>query len=117
MTQEIQLIVNGQPRTTHSEEARPLLDVLREDFGLTGTKYGCGEGECGACTVLMDGVPIRSCITPVGECVDESLQTIEGVEQDGKLHPVQQAFLDCHAMQRDCVSVRCRFGLFDDLPA
>ncbi len=99
MPREIQLTVNGQPRITISDEERPLLDVLREDFGLTGSKYGCGEGECGACTVLVDGLPTRSCITSVGECAGVSVQTIEGVAGDGNLHPVQQAFLDHQAMQ------------------
>src|SRR5690606_36616359 len=70
-----------------------------EDLGLTGTKYGCGEGECGACTVLIDGHATRSCITTVGETDGESIQTIEGLADGGKLHPVQQAFLDALAMQ------------------
>ena len=99
MARDIQLTVNGQQRTTNTDEERPLLDVLREDFGLTGSKYGCGEGECGACTVLVDGIPTRSCITSVGQCAGESVQTIEGIAQDGKLHAVQQAFLDRQAMQ------------------
>ena len=99
MLREIVLTVNGQQRTTNTDEERPLLDVLREDFGLTGTKFGCGEGECGACTVLVDGIPTRSCITSAGECDGESVQTIEGIAQDGELHPVQQAFLDHQAMQ------------------
>ncbi len=99
MAREIQLTVNGQQRTTNTDEERPLLDVLREDFGLTGSKYGCGEGECGACTVLVDGIPTRSCITSIGQCAGESVQTIEGIARDGKLHAVQQAFLDRQAMQ------------------
>jgi aerobic-type carbon monoxide dehydrogenase small subunit (CoxS/CutS family) len=99
MAREINLTVNGQPRTTNTDEERPLLDVLREDFGLTGSKYGCGEGECGACTVLVEGVPTRSCITSIGQCNGESVQTIEGIAQNGKLHAVQQAFLDHEAMQ------------------
>ena len=99
MPREIALIVNGGQRTTSTDEDRPLLDVLREDFGLTGTKYGCGEGECGACTVLVDGVPTRSCITSIGECDGESVQTIEAISQGGELHVVQQAFVDHQAMQ------------------
>ena len=99
MLRQIQLTVNGQPRTTNTDEQRPLLDVLREDFGLTGSKYGCGEGACGACTVLVAGIPTRSCITSVGECSDESVQTIEGVAKGETLHAVQQAFLDHQAMQ------------------
>jgi aerobic-type carbon monoxide dehydrogenase small subunit (CoxS/CutS family) len=99
MPRDITLNVNGNEATVHTDDARPLLDVLREDLGLTGTKYGCGEGECGACTVLMGDIPIRSCITTVGEAEGESLQTIEGLAADGQLHPVQQAFLDQQAMQ------------------
>lgn len=99
MPREIHLTVNGQQRTTNTDEERPLLDVLREDFGLTGSKYGCGEGECGACTVLVDGIPTRSCITSIGQCAGESVQTIEGMARNGKLHDVQQAFLDRQAMQ------------------
>lgn len=99
MPEEIKLTVNGQPRSTTTDQRRPLLDVLREDFALTGSKFGCGEGECGACTVLIDGVPTRSCITSIGECEGESIQTIEGVASGDKLHAVQQAFLDQQAMQ------------------
>ena len=99
MPRKIEWSVNGQPCTTSTDENRPLLDVLREDLGLTGTKYGCGEGECGACTVLIDGIPTRSCITSIGECDGESVQTIEGIAQGGELHAVQQAFLDHQAMQ------------------
>lgn len=99
MPQDFSLVVNGKRRTTRTDEDRPLLDVLREDFQLTGTKYGCGEGECGACTVLVDGIPTRSCITSVGEVIDDSIQTIEGLATDGKLHNVQRAFLDHEAMQ------------------
>lgn len=79
--------------------ARPLLEVLREDLGLTGTKYGCGEGQCRACTVLLDGRAIVSCITPVSAANGKSITTIEGLAQNGKLHPVQQAFVDEGAMQ------------------
>lgn len=79
--------------------ARPLLEVLREDLGLTGTKYGCGEGQCRACTVLLDGRAIVSCITPVSQANGKSITTIEGLAQNGKLHRVQQAFVDEGAMQ------------------
>jgi len=99
MTREFSLIVNGEKRLTTTDEGRPLLDVLREDFHLTGTKFGCGEGECGACTVLVGGVPKRSCITSIGDVQGEPIQTIEGLSADGQLHPVQQAFLDHQAMQ------------------
>ena len=99
MPDEIQFTVNGAPQTVQTDRERPLLDVLREDLGLTGSKYGCGEGECGACTVLIDGIPTRSCITSIGECAGQSVKTIEAISQGGALHPIQQAFLDCHAMQ------------------
>jgi aerobic-type carbon monoxide dehydrogenase small subunit (CoxS/CutS family) len=78
---------------------RLLLGVLRDDLGLTGSKYGCGEGRCGACTVLIDGAPARSCITKLGAVVAREVTTIEGLEKDGRLHPLQQAFLDAGAMQ------------------
>jgi aerobic-type carbon monoxide dehydrogenase small subunit (CoxS/CutS family) len=72
---------------------------LRDDLDLTGSKYGCGEGQCGACTVLINGIPRRSCITTVGAVVGRQITTIEGLEQNGQLHPLQQAFLDVGAMQ------------------
>jgi len=79
-------------------EAR-LLSVLRDQLDLTGAKYGCGEGQCGACTVLIDGFPRRSCITKVRAAAARKITTIEGLEKDGRLHPVQQAFLDAGAFQ------------------
>jgi aerobic-type carbon monoxide dehydrogenase small subunit (CoxS/CutS family) len=91
--------VNGQARSVESEPDRPLLEVLREDLGLTGTKYGCGEGQCRACTVLLDGVPVSSCITPLKTAAGRQVRTIESLESNGKLHPVQQAFVDEGAMQ------------------
>ena len=91
--------VNGSERTVTTDPARPLLEVIREDLGLTGTKYGCGEGACGACTVLMDGSPVRSCVVPVGSAEGKSIVTIEGLSAGGKLHPVQEAFLAEGAMQ------------------
>ena len=99
MPRDIRLQINDQQRQTTTDDDRPLLDVLREDFQLTGTKYGCGEGECGACTVLVDGVPTRSCITSVGEVAGAAVQTIEGLSSDDQLNPVQQAFLDNQALQ------------------
>jgi len=99
MQRSIELNVNGESATVDSDPERPLLDVLREDLGLTGTKYGCGEGECGTCTVLADGVAIRSCITSVGDVEGDSITTIEGLASDGKLHPMQQAFIDRQALQ------------------
>jgi aerobic-type carbon monoxide dehydrogenase small subunit (CoxS/CutS family) len=95
----IQLVLNGQPREVAAERERSLLSVLRDDLLLTGCKYGCGEGECGACTVLIDGRPTRSCITAVGDCAGKQIKTVESLEQNGQLHPLQQAFLDAGAMQ------------------
>ncbi|PYX93838.1 MAG: ferredoxin [Acidobacteria bacterium] len=95
----ITLLVNGAERRVEAPSDQPLLYVLREQLDLTGTKYGCGEGQCGACTVLVDGRPVRSCRTPVSAAAGKKITTIEGLEQDGKLHPVQQAFLDAEAFQ------------------
>jgi aerobic-type carbon monoxide dehydrogenase small subunit (CoxS/CutS family) len=95
----IELLVNGSKRAVEADPKQTLLGVLRDDLGLTGSKYGCGEGRCGACTVLVDGRSVRSCITFVGACAGKQITTIEGLEQDGKLHPLQQAFLDTGAMQ------------------
>ena len=95
----IRLSVNGKPHTVDSDPERPLLEVLRESLGLTGTKYGCGEGECGACTVLLDGVPVFSCLTPVGSAEGRQIVTIEGLAAGESLHPVQQAFVDEGAVQ------------------
>ena len=99
MHQDFKLVVNGRRRRTRTDADRPLLDVLREDFELTGTKYGCGEGVCGACTVLLDGVPTRSCITSVGEVGTDPIQTIEGLANNAELHKVQLALLVHEAMQ------------------
>jgi aerobic-type carbon monoxide dehydrogenase small subunit (CoxS/CutS family) len=96
---KIQFQINGAPREVTADRERSLLSVLRDDLTLTGCKYGCGEGECGACTVLIDGQAARSCVTTVGECSGKRITTVEGLEQNGKLHPVQQAFLDTGAMQ------------------
>lgn len=94
-----QLTVNGQPRVVESDPDRPLLDVLREDLELTGAKYGCGEGQCRACTVLLDGTPTITCLTPVRAAAGKRITTIEGLAPEGRLHPVQQAFLEEGAMQ------------------
>ncbi len=99
MDATITLIVNGQERTVVTDPERSLLDVLREDLGVTGPKYGCGEGRCGACTVLMDGQRALSCITPVGDADKKKITTIEGLADGDHLHPVQQAFLDEGAIQ------------------
>ena len=95
----IRFLVNGKTSNVDTEPERPLLEVLREDLGLTGTKYGCGEGECGACTVLVDGRPVLSCITPISAAQNHKVVTIEGLARDGVLHPVQQAFLDEGAVE------------------
>ncbi len=99
MSSSFDLQVNGGTRRVEADPAKSLLLVLREDLDLTGSKYGCGEGQCGACTVLLDGRPVRSCITPVGSVGERPVMTIEGLERDGRLHPVQQAFLDEGALQ------------------
>jgi isoquinoline 1-oxidoreductase alpha subunit len=93
------LVVNGKRIQVETDPQRPLLWVLRNELDLTGAKYGCGEGQCGACTVLVDGVPHRSCVTPAGTVVNSEITTIEGLASAASLHPVQQAFLDCDAMQ------------------
>ena len=93
------LTVNGKERTVVTDPERPLLDVLREDLNLTGAKYGCGEGRCGACTVLMDGKQVLSCVTPVAKADKKKITTIEGFADGDSLHPVQQAFLDEGAIQ------------------
>jgi aerobic carbon-monoxide dehydrogenase small subunit len=96
---EFRFAVNGQRVNVNTAPERPLLDVLREDLHLTGTKYGCGEGQCRACTVLVDGKPAVSCLTPVRAAVGREVTTIEGLASGTKLHPVQQAFVDEGAMQ------------------
>ena len=94
-----ELDVNGTRRPIDAAPGRTLLTVLREDLDLTGTKYGCGEGQCAACTVLVDGQPTLACITMVGEVAGKRIVTIEGLAPEGKLHPVQEAFLEADAMQ------------------
>src|SRR6516164_1425619 len=94
-----ELHVNGTRRALDAEADRTLLSVLRDDLELTGSKNGCGEGRCGACTVLIDGQPARSCTTKLGAVAAREITTIEGLDRDGKLHPLQQAFLDAGAMQ------------------
>ncbi len=91
--------MNGVASRVETDPERPLLWVLRNALGLTGAKYGCGEGQCGACTVLIDGVPHRSCITVIGSVVGKEITTIEGLADGNRLHPVQQSFIDCDAMQ------------------
>jgi nicotinate dehydrogenase subunit A len=95
----MELTVNGTRRRVAVDPERPLLWVLRNELDLTGAKYGCGEGQCGACTVLIDGVAHRSCMTPVGSVAGKEITTIEGLAQGDRLHPVQEAFIECDAMQ------------------
>ncbi|MDQ3818934.1 MAG: (2Fe-2S)-binding protein [Acidobacteriota bacterium] len=96
---EIELLVNGTKHRVEADAERSLLSVLRDEFDLTGTKYGCGEGQCGACTVLVEGQPVRSCRTPLGTLAGKQVTTIEGLEREGRLHPLQEAFLEMGAMQ------------------
>lgn len=93
------MTVNGEQKTLTTDAERPLLDVLREDLKLTGSKFGCGQGQCGACTVLMNGRPIRSCSTPFQAADNQTIVTIEGLAHSDALHPVQQAFLEENALQ------------------
>ena|SRR6185437_854117 len=93
------LNVNGKKVRVDVDSQMPLLYVLRDHLNMTGTKYGCGEAKCGACTVLVDGQPMRSCVTPVSRASDKQITTIEGLERDGKLHPLQEAFLKADALQ------------------
>ena len=99
MSQVTSLHVNGAARECAAAAERPLLSVLRDDLALTGTKYGCGEGQCGACTVHVDGVPVRSCQIPCGTVGPQKITTVEGLERGGQLHPLQQALLDVGAFQ------------------
>jgi aerobic-type carbon monoxide dehydrogenase small subunit (CoxS/CutS family) len=95
----VRLLINGTEHQVDVPADTKLLYVLRENLGLTGTKYGCGEGMCGACTVLLDGKPARSCQAPVSVVAGKQITTIEGLEKDGQLHPVQEAFLKLEAFQ------------------
>jgi len=95
----IEIEVNGKRYPVNYPPNTPLLSVLRDELGLTGSKYGCGEGQCGACTVLIASAPRRSCQIPVSAVAGKVVTTIEGLEKDGRLHPVQQAFLDAGAFQ------------------
>jgi len=95
----LELHVNGTKRRVEVDGERKLLSVLRDDLDLTGAKYGCGEGHCGACTVLIDGRAARSCLTQVSSVEGKQITTIEGLERNGRLHPLQEAFLAVDAMQ------------------
>jgi len=95
----IEIVVNGARRLVDAEPERTLLTVLRDEIDLTGTKYGCGEGQCGACTVMIDGLAARSCQTRIAAVAGRRITTIEGLEEHGRLHPLQDAFLETGAMQ------------------
>lgn len=94
-----ELHVNGSRIRVNADADRSLLSVLRENLDLTGSKYGCGEGQCGACTVLIDGKATRSCITRLAAAAGKKITTIEGIEKNGRLHPLQEAFLEVDALQ------------------
>ena len=96
---KIRLTVNGETRQFHTDPNKTLLYMLREDLGLTGTKDGCREGECGACTVLLDGIPVNACLVLAGQAAEREILTIEGVRENGHLHPLQRAFVEAGAVQ------------------
>ncbi len=96
---QIELVVNGEKHEVHVEPRCTLLDALRKDLGLTGTKKACDEGTCGACTVLLDGKPIYACMALAIECAEQSVETIESLARNGELHPVQKAFIEEDALQ------------------
>lgn len=99
MTDEIQLDLNEEKRTMRAEPGTPLRDALRDDLGLTGTKDGCEVGKCGACTVLKDGEPVKSCLIPAHQARDSEVVTIEGLADDGDLHPLQSSFIEEFGLQ------------------
>lgn len=99
MTETISFTLNGKPTNLNVDSNRLLLWILRTDLGLTGPKYGCGQGHCGCCTVLVNNVAWRSCLTAVSAVNGKNVVTIEGLEQNGKLHPVQKAFMEHDALQ------------------
>ena len=101
MTQprEVSFTVNGEPRTIRVEPRKTLADAIREDCGLTGTHLGCEHGVCGACTILLDGAPVRSCLMFAAQAEGAEIRTVEGLADGETLHPLQQAFIDRHALQ------------------
>ena len=99
MARITELHVNGKRHAIDADAEDTLLNVLRDQIGLTGTKFGCGEGECRACTVLLDWKPAHSCLTSAAQAAGKKITTIEGLAKNGRLHPVQQAFLDVQALQ------------------
>lgn len=117
---KIEFVVNGETKSVESPPQRPLLDVLREDLQLTGTKYGCGEAQCGACSVLMDGKRVFSCTTPASAAVGKTIRTIEGLApNDESLHPVQRAFLEEQGYQCGfctCGMIMTAVALLEETP-
>lgn len=116
---EFVLQVNGRRHHVTGDAADSLLAVLRDDLALTGSKFGCGEGHCGACTVLIDGQAARSCVLRLGAATGRAITTVEGLGEPGKLHPVQQAFLDAEAFQCGYCTpgmVMAAIGLLRDRP-
>jgi nicotinate dehydrogenase subunit A len=114
-----ELHVNGSRHAIAADGAVSLLSVLRDDLGLTGAKYGCGEGRCGACTVLVDGKPVHSCLTKVRAAAGKQVLTIEGVAKGGKLHPLQEAFLEIGAFQCGyctCGMIMAALALLNEKP-
>lgn len=99
MEWKLHFTVNGQQHSVQTDPRRRLLDVLREDLGLMGTKEGCGEGECGACTVILNNDPVNACLIPAAQAHQGTIETIEGLSNGEELHPLQQAFLECGAVQ------------------
>jgi aerobic-type carbon monoxide dehydrogenase small subunit (CoxS/CutS family) len=119
MNDAIAFKLNDKPVRLNVDGERTLLWVLRTDLGLTGTKFGCGEGHCGSCTVLVDGVAVRSCLRKIKQVKDKEVVTIEGLAKDGKLHPLQQAFMEHDALQCGfCTSgmILTAFGLLAKNP-
>ena len=117
---EVAFTVNGEATEVSVEPFTLLLDALRDELDLTGTKRGCGEGECGACSVLLDGKLVNSCLVLAAECEGAQILTIEGLEQDGKLHPIQEAFIEHGAVQCGFCTpgmILAAFALLDENPA
>jgi aerobic carbon-monoxide dehydrogenase small subunit len=115
----IQLTVNGEPVEAAVEPNQTLLQFLRDDLGLTGTKHGCGLGDCGACTVIVDGMPVNSCLVLAVQAAGREVLTIEGLAENGKLHPIQQAFVDKGAIQCGFCSpgmILSAKALLDEIP-
>ena len=116
---DVKVRVNGQDEAFEVEDGRTLLQFLRDDLDLTGAKEGCNEGECGACIVLLDGKPVNSCLVLAVEADGHAVTTVEGLARDGRLHPIQEAFLSHHAVQCGFCSpgmIICAVGLLAENP-